>query len=151
MRSFLFPFVAAALALGTMAVTAQTLTGEAAIAERKNIMKGVGQATRTASGMSKGDTPFDLAAAKKVFETYEQAAKRMPALFPDDSKTGGETSAAPKIWEDMAGFKAGFAKMEKEAADAGAKTTDLESFKVSFAEVSKNCGACHQTYRIQRN
>lgn len=151
MRSFLLPLVAVAVAAGTLAATAQTLSGEAAINERKTIMKGVGQATRTASGMAKGDTPFDLAAARKVFDTYAQAANKMPALFPDDSKTGGETSAAPKIWEDMAGFKASFAKLEKDAAAAGAKTTDLDTFKVSFAEVSKSCGACHQTYRIQKN
>jgi cytochrome c556 len=150
----------AALAVGATAVVAQTArpaspgTSAAAsdpIAQRKEIMKGNGAAARLGSQMSKGEMPFDLAKAKGVFNTFENAAKRMPTLFPANSKTGGETTAAPKIWEDMAGFRARFAKFEQEADAAEKATTDLTSFQAQFTRVSQNCGGCHETFRVKRN
>jgi cytochrome c556 len=139
--------VSAALMLGVTAAVAQADV----IAQRKTIMKSVGAATRTGTQMARGEAPFDLARAKEILAVYEDAAKRMPPLFPENSKAGGETSAAPKIWEDMAGFRAAFAKMEAESKQAVAATKDHESFKTAFGDVTKNCGGCHQTYRITKN
>jgi cytochrome c556 len=135
----------AAIAFGASAALAQD-----PIAARKDIMKGVGGAARTATQMVRGEAPFELAKAQGVFATYAQAADKMPALFPDNSKTGGDTTAAPKIWEDMAGFKAGFAKLGTDAKAAQAATKDLETFKVQIAAVGKNCGGCHELYRIKK-
>ena len=138
---------AAALVLGITTVLAQSDP----IAERKKIMKANGDMTKVAAGMTKGEIPFDAAKAKEIFATYQDAAKKMPALFPDNSKTGGETSAAPAIWEDMAGFKAAFAKLDKDSADAAASTKDLGSFKAAFGAVTKNCGGCHEKFRIKKS
>ena len=137
----------AALAIGATAVIAQSDP----IAERRNIMKGNGAATRTGTQMAKGEAPFDLAKAKEIFQTYERAAQHMPGLFPENSKTGGETTAAPKIWEDMAGFKAAFAKFEKDSKEAETATKDLDTFKAAFGNVTKNCGTCHELYRIKKS
>ena len=111
--------VVLAVALGATAVVAQSN----AIAERKQIMKGVGAAARTGANLVKGSEPYDNAKAKAVFATYASAAAKMPSLFPDNSKTGGETTAAPKIWSDMPGFKAAFAKSE---ADSKAAETSIK-------------------------
>jgi cytochrome c556 len=137
----------AAVAIGATIVMAQ---GDP-IATRKQTMKGVGDATKVGAAMAKGEAPFDAAKAREIFTTYDAAAKRMPTLFPENSKTGGETTAAPKIWEDMAGFRAGFAKFDKEANEALTATHDLDSFKAAFGTVTKNCGACHETYRIKKS
>jgi cytochrome c556 len=139
--------VAAIVVLGATAVIAQ----QDPIAARKALMKANGAAAKTGVGMAKGEVPFDLAAAKKVFATFEDAAGKMPSLFPDNSKTGGETTAAPKIWEDMADFKAKFAKFGADAKAAEASTTDLNSFKAGFSAVGKNCGGCHEIYRIKKS
>ena len=45
--------------------------------------------------MLKG-APYDLAAVKAALKTYGEAAAKIPALFPDDSKTG-DTNALPAI------------------------------------------------------
>ena len=76
----------------------------------------------------------------------------MPGLFPDTSKTGGETEALPKIWDDMADFKARFQKFGEDAKTADASVKDLDSFKAAIGNIGKNdCGACHQTYRLKKS
>jgi cytochrome c556 len=137
--------VVLAVALSASAVVAQSK----AIGERKEIMKGVGAAAKEGAGMARGSTPYDNAKAVQVFVVYANAAAKMPGLFPDDSKTGGETTASPKIWEDMAGFKAGFAKFEAESKAAQASVKDLDSFKAAFGNMGKLCGGCHEVYRVK--
>jgi cytochrome c556 len=136
----------AAIAAGVTAVLAQTDV----IAERKNLMKSNGAATRLGTQMAKGEAPFDPAKAAEIFATYQAVGKRFPTLFPPDSKTG-DTAAAPKIWEDMPGFRATAAKLASDAEKAASSTKDVETFRVAFGEVTKNCNACHQTYRINKN
>jgi cytochrome c556 len=136
----------AALAVGATTVIAQ----QDAIAARKALMKATGGQTAIASKMVKGEEPFDLAKAKTVFTTYEDTASKMPALFPPNSKEGGETTASPKIWENKADFDAKMAKLGADAKAAGAKVTDLDSLKASFADVTKNCGGCHNDYRVKK-
>jgi len=136
----------AAVAVGATTVIAQ----QDAIAARKALMKATGGQTAVASKMVKGDEPFDLAKAKAVFTTYEDTAAKMPALFPANSKEGGDTTASPKIWESKADFDAKFAKFGADAKAAGAKVADLDSLKAAFGDVSKNCGGCHNDYRVKK-
>jgi cytochrome c556 len=138
--------VALGLAIGVSAVVAQSNP----IAERKDAMKSVGAATREGAAMAKGEAPFDAAKVKGIFKVYSDAAKKVPALVPDNSKTGGETTAAPKVWEDQAGFKTAFAKFEADAAKGAASATDLASFRAAFGDATKNCGSCHEAYRIKK-
>jgi cytochrome c556 len=101
--------------------------------------------------MAKGEAPFELAKAKEVFATYEAAGKHFYTLFPDNSKTGGDTAALPKIWENMADFKARSEKLAADAQKASASVTDHDSFKAAMGEVTKNCGGCHPTYRANKS
>jgi cytochrome c556 len=141
-------FAVAAIALGVSVAVAQ----QDPIAARKSLMKANGDQARIGAAMAKGDAPFDLEKAKKIFTTFEDAATKMPALFPDNSKTGGETAADPKIWESMDDFKARFAKFGTDAKDAEDKVTDLDSFKAAFGNIGKNdCGGCHEKYRVKKS
>ena len=63
----------------------------------------------------------------------------------------GETAALPAVWEKKADFDAKFAKFGADAKDAGAKVTDEASFKAIFPTVQKNCGGCHETYRMKKS
>ena len=137
--------VAASLVLGLSAVVAQSDP----IVERKATMKAVGAATGLGAKIAKGEEAFDAAKVQGIFKVYVDASKKMPTLFPDTSKTGGESTAGPKIWEDQAGFKAAFVKFEADGA-AGAGVTDLASFRTAFGNATKNCGACHEVYRIKK-
>jgi cytochrome c556 len=135
-----------AVAIGVTAVAAQSDP----IASRKALMKGNGDQAKIGAAMAKGEAPFDLAKAKTIFVTFVDASGKMPSLFPDNTKTGGETAATPKVWEDPADFKARFEKFGADAKVAEDKVTDLDSFKVQFGVVVKNCGGCHELYRVKK-
>ena len=133
----------AVLAFGATALVAQTDP----IAARKALMKANGDQNRVATEMLEGKRPFNLDEAKKIFVVFAEAGEKAPALFPDNSKTGGDTAALPPIWENKADFNAKLAKFASESKAAGDATKDLDTFKVQITEVRKNCGGCHQTYR----
>ena len=141
-------FAVAAIALGVGVAIAQ----QDPIAERKALMKANGDQAKFGAAMMKGEAPFELDKAKKVFTTFGDAAAKMPSLFPDTSKTGGDTAADPKIWESMDDFKARFAKLGTDAKEAVSKVTDLDSFKAAFGNIGKNdCGGCHEHYRVKKS
>jgi cytochrome c556 len=141
-------FAVAAIVLGVGIAVAD----QDPIAARKALMKANGDQAKIGAAMVKGEAPFDLDKVRKMFATFEDAAAKMPALFPSNSMTGGETAADPKIWENMDDVKARFAKFGTDAKDAAAKVTDLDSLKAAFGNIGKNdCGGCHEKYRIKKS
>jgi len=137
---------AAALALGAGAASAQSDP----ISQRKALMKTVGDSTRAPAAMLKGEQPFDLAPVQAALRAMQAAGKQMPGLFPDDTKTGGDTAATAKVWENKADFNAKWAKFEADSTAALAKVTDEASFKATYPDVVRSCGGCHQDYRARR-
>ena len=140
--------VGVTVAVGVCAATAQ----QDPIAARKALMKANGDQAKIGVAMMKGEAPFDIDKVHKIFAAWEDAAAKMPSLFPADSKTGGDPAADPKIWTSMEDVKARFAKLGADAKDAAAKVTDLDSFKAAFGSIGKNdCGGCHEKYRIKKS
>ena len=137
-----------AVALAVTAVAAQSDP----IAARTALMKKNGDEAKVAASMVKGEAPFDAAKAQTVFATFADAAAKMPALFPDNSKTGGETAALPAIWENKSDVEARFAKFGKDAKEAEGKVKDLDSLKATWGAFAKdNCGGCHEKYRAKKS
>jgi cytochrome c556 len=110
----------AVIALGASVAIAQ----QDPIKERKALMKGNGDQGKIGAAMIKGEAPFDLDKVKKIFATLEDTAAKAPALFPansiDDATADDPFSASPKIWDDMADFKARLAKLGTDAKEAAA-------------------------------
>ncbi len=140
----------AVVVAGVFAIGVQAIAAEDPISARRALMKANGQAGSSGAAMLRGDAPFDVAKAKAIFVTFQNAAAKAPALFPDDSKQGGETAALPKIWENKADFEARFAKLGADSKAAEASVADPASFKAAFSEVGKSCGGCHETYRLKK-
>lgn len=141
-------FVAAVLAAAVI-LPAAALAGP--IEDRKAIMKGNGRDTKMGGEMLKGVVPFDAAMAGKILANYAAAAKAFPAHFPANSKTGGETEAAPAIWDKPADWKAATAKFQQDTVAAAAlKPTDAASFGKAFGMVTANCKSCHEGFRIKK-
>jgi cytochrome c556 len=120
-----------------------------AIAQRRALMKANGEATQPIVAILKGG-PFDLAVVQNALKTYINAAEKMPALFPPDSKTG-DTHALPAVWDNQADIDARFAKFKDDATAALASIKDVDSFKANMPGIFKNCGGCHELYRAKLN
>jgi len=141
-------FVAfAVLVLCVTAAAAQSC--QDIIDKRQALMKKSGAAAKTGSEMIKGERPFDLTQVQQIYETFAEDAKQMPSLFPDCSKTGNKTTAAPVIWQRMDDFKAAIAKFSDNIKAAQGNTKDLEGLKANFQIIGKDCGGCHQTFRTK--
>lgn len=132
-----------------LALTGVVVAQSDVISTRRNVMKGVGAATRTGGQMAKGEIPFDLAKAQEILKTYGHAAEVSHTYYPENAKTGGETTAAPKIWESPEEFKARFVAWGKQIETASGEVKDLPTFRASFTELTKACGGCHNTFRIK--
>jgi cytochrome c556 len=144
-------FVLAAIALGVSFAAAQ----QDPIAARKALMKSNLDQAKIGAGMTKGETPFDLDKAQKIFASFAGTSAKAPALFPansvDEATADDPYSANPKIWENMDDFKARFAKFGDDAKAAAASVKDLDSFKAAFGNIGKNdCGGCHEQYRLKK-
>ena len=140
-----------AAVLATAVILPATMATAGPIEDRKAIMKGNGRDTKLAGDMLKGAVPFDAAAANKILANYAAAAKAFPAHFPANSKTGGETEAAPAIWDKPADWKAATAKFQADTAAAAAmKPADAASFAKAFGMVTANCKSCHEAFRIKK-
>lgn len=137
-------FVAVAAAFSASAASAQNLE---AIKSRKELLKEMGKATKDPGDMLKQAIPFDLAKVKAALAKYQENAPKIAKLFPDDSKTGGETEALPAIWENKQDVDARFEKLAADAKAAEAAITDEFSFMEEFPKVVGNCGGCHKKYR----
>jgi cytochrome c556 len=141
-----------AIALSVCIATAQ----QDPIAARKALMKENADQAKIGAAMAKGEAPFDLAKARKIFATFENTATKAPALFSEnsiDQATADDPySASPDIWKNLDDFKARLAKLGSDAKAADANVKDLDSFKAAFGDIGKNdCGACHEKYRLKRS
>jgi cytochrome c556 len=140
----LIAFSTAFLLIGTSVALAQNL---AVIKERKELYKAMGKATKEPGAMFKGEAEFDLAKVQAALKVIQEKAAVLPKLFPDDSKTGGETEALPKIWEDKTAFEGRFVKLGEAAKAAETKITDAEDFPDAWKELMGNCSGCHKIFR----
>ena len=153
MRYLKFGIAAAVMSLAAASVAAVAAEGNP-VADRKAVMQSVGAAAGLGGGMMKGEIAYTPAAGKAAIATMNAAGHTFGALFPEGSDVAANTTAAPKIWEDRAGFDAELAKFSgaaHAAADASGKEgpADVEAFKASFAPILGTCKSCHEGYRVK--
>ncbi|WP_026381194.1 c-type cytochrome [Afifella pfennigii] len=143
--------VSSAVAAG-VAYAQGPIAGEGAIQSRQAIMKSYGAAAKVGGGMAKGEIPYNPAVGMLVLATLNAGANSVGHFFPEDSQTGGDTEAAPKIWQDMQGFNEKIDELQGATEMAlASQPADLDTFKAAFGDVAQNCKSCHEDYRIEKN
>ncbi len=146
-----------AIALASIVVAGSAQTAENPIAARKAMMQNVVAATKMGGAMLKGSMDYNAATAQLILRVMNTASLGAAEHFPEGSETGGETTASPKIWQDMAGFTMAMAKFQTDtAAGIVKKPEDMASFDkaafgAAFAKVTANCKSCHESYRVKKN
>ena len=118
---------------------------------RQGLMKGVGQSTGALVAIAKGEKPYDSAVVKASLETISKNVKAFPDQFPAGSETGMESEASPKIWDNMDDFKAKAAKLGTDVdATLAQLPADQAAVGAALGVIGKNCGGCHETYRLKK-
>ena len=122
---------------------------EDVIKYRKAVMQVQSWNMRPMALMVKGQQPYDA----QLFAWYAGVIQQTSHMMADAFQPGsdkGDTKARPEIWKD------GKAKglMDKFAADTAAlvkaaQAGNLDAVKGPFGAVAKNCGGCHETYRMK--
>lgn len=141
--------VAVVLALSAGAVVAQ----QDQVKRTQAMMKDNGKNAGALSAMVKGEKPYDQSTVNAALAQFEDTAKNLPTLFPASMKglkLEGDYDPSPKIWEDKAGFESQIQSFAKVVADAKGKIKSLDTLKAELPVIGKQCGGCHETYRIKR-
>ncbi|WP_027164822.1 cytochrome c [Mesorhizobium sp. WSM3224] len=140
-----------------IAISMLAFAGSAAYADpikdRQALMKERGKIAGQLSKVVKGEEDFDAAAVLTTLKALQANAEKFDAdtLFPAGSDKG-DTTAAPKIWEDMAGFKSTEDKFLADAkATVASPPADVDALKAQLNTLGGDCGTCHQTYRIKKS
>jgi cytochrome c556 len=134
--------------LGVVAVAAQ----QDQVKATQAVMKGNGKNAAALGAMAKGEKPYDQPAVDAAMAQFEETVQKFPTLFPDSIKglkPDGDYSASQKVWEDRTGFNEQVLGFSKVVADAKGKIKDLDSLKATLPTISKQCGGCHEGYRIK--
>jgi cytochrome c556 len=131
----------AALGIGASIVYAQNLE---AIKNRRDVMRSIANAGIANFKMMKGEAPFDLTTVQAGLKVYQDQAAKLKDLFPDDSKTGGDTDASPKIWQQRTEFNSAIDTFINGAKAAASAIRDEATFKAEYPKVVTSCGGCHK-------
>jgi cytochrome c556 len=142
--------VVGTLLLGIGAVAAQ----QDALKHAQTFMKGNGKNAGALAAMVKGEKPYDQATVDTALAQFEDTAKNLPTLFPESIKglkAEGDYSASPKVWEDKAGFSEHITSFGKVVTEAKTQIKDLDSLKTTLPVIGKQCGGCHETFRVKNS
>lgn len=142
--------IAGALLLGLGAVMAQ----QDQLKDTQAQMKGNGKNAGALAAMIKGEKPYDQATVDAALVQFADTAKKLPTLFPESLKGkpfDGDYSPSGKIWSDKAGFAEHIASFAKVVNENKGKIKDLDALKASLSLIGKQCGGCHETFRIKKS
>lgn len=123
---------------------------EDVIKYRKAVMTVQSWNMRPLALMVKGQQPYDAA----LFAWYAGVIQSTSFMLPDAFLPGsdkGDTRAKPEIWKDAAKFKQAVDNFNADATRlvAATKAGTLDAVKGPFGALAKNCGSCHNEFRMK--
>lgn len=141
-----------------LAVAALCLIGATAVVSAENqhdnreaAMKKIGGAMGGLAAIAKGEKDYDAEVVKTSLTTIKETITVFPTYFPPGSEKDDEV-ASPKIWENKADFEAKAAQLGKDADTLLAQLpADKAAVGAAMGTLGKNCGACHEAYRLKKN
>lgn len=142
--------VVSCIAFASLLITGAVAQNVDVIKERKELLSQMGKAAKEPGKMMKQEVPFDEAKVQAALDTIIANASKLPELFPEDSKTGGETEALPAIWENKDDVVQRYEKLVADAKAAKVAVGDEFEFMETWPKVAGNCSGCHKKYRLKK-
>jgi cytochrome c556 len=123
------------------------------VAVRKALMSSMGAQAAVAAGVQRGEITYSPAVGRATIAAAAATAQAYADFFPEGSDGDERSAAAPRIWEDRAGFEAEVAKLQAAVAAAVAASgrdgpPDAGAFTAAMGPVLETCRTCHESYRI---
>jgi cytochrome c556 len=124
---------------------------EDVIKYRKAVMTVQAWNMRPMALMVKGQQPFDAALFAWYAGVVQSTSFMLPDAFLPGSDKGAETKAKPEIWSDAGKFKQRMDSFNSDATKlvAATKAGTLDAVKEPFGALAKNCGGCHNEFRMK--
>jgi cytochrome c556 len=123
------------------------------VKDTQAMMKGNGKNAAALTAMVKGEKPYDQATVDAALAQFDETARKLPTLFPDSIKGKpfeGDYNPSSKIWEDKKDFAEHIASFAKVVTESKGKIKDLETLKVTLPVIGKQCGGCHEPFRVKK-
>lgn len=114
---------------------------------RMDLMVTVKDNMAVLGGMAKGKLAFDATQAAAAQKALVEAANAIPAAF-EAPATDPKSESLPAIWENWPDFTTKAADMGR--AVASVDVTSLAGVQSGIPTIGKTCGACHQSYRMDK-
>lgn len=150
--------LAVAVAAGAASLaTAADEEAVRAVKARQDMMKSIGGNVKGLREMLQGKNTESAADAQRRADEIAEAARQIAVLFKSEyhiSNVGDiETAAKPELWTDYDDFTSKAEALEAASGELAlaAQGGEMDAIKTAFADMSKTCGGCHQTYRVKKN
>lgn len=124
--------------------------------ERMDAMADMSDQSKLVADMFKGKTEFSKSLLIETADTFVQHGTAMIELFPDseESRTGSNTEALPRIWDNWEDFNKQvlkFVEQSEKLKDTASETEDVGQLKKAFFKVANGCRDCHKKFRKPKN
>ncbi len=135
------------LLLGVGAVVAQ----QDVIKEAQTTMKGNGKNAGALAAMVKGEKPYDQATVDTALAQFAETAKKLPTLFPDSAQGHAARRRLHHLAKSLGGqgrlrrARGEFRQGRQRCQDQGSR-----SLKATLPVIGKQCGGCHETFRVKK-
>jgi cytochrome c556 len=144
---------AGALAQGAVSPAKSAAEAKAAIEARQKIFEDIKRANAPLGEMLRGKRELDPAVVAASAKQLQELSNKIPAAFLVDTRPfkDTKTEAGDNIWASFADFKT---KSENTANLAGTLATvaaggDKAAIRKAMVDMSKSCGACHDSYKVK--
>jgi cytochrome c556 len=132
----------------TAALAVSAAADDNAVKYRQHTMDAVGGHMQALAEIVKGEVDH-----KDHIAVHASSLAALSGIVPDvfgaDSKTGADTEALPKIWEQPDAFKQRLDAFRTAAQelDAVAKSGDATKLGAAFGALGKSCKGCHDDFK----
>jgi cytochrome c556 len=118
--------------------------------QRQKLMEQNQNGLRSLRPMIQGQRAVDQKTVITVLQNWNENAKKIPTLFPDETLGIKDTDALPAIKDRRKEFNALASKLDEDARAAQAKTFTADNIRAEITRAGQACNQCHDSFRKKK-